>query len=152
MYEAARKWLASIGSDQWAANTPERIRPKIVYSVQRRECFVAVVEGTIVGTVTIDDAADPEFWSPEESSDKALYLHRMVVAESARRKSVGQAMLKMATTLAASRGCRWLRLDAWRTNTKLHRYYEDQGFAHVRTVDLSHRGSGALFQTPVHQS
>jgi hypothetical protein len=31
-------------------------------------------------------------------------------------------------------------------NIKLHLYYEDQGFHHVRTLDLHDYPSGALFQ------
>jgi hypothetical protein len=42
----------------------------------------------------------------------------------------------------------WLRVDAWKTNPDLGRYYESQSFAHVRTVDLPHRRSGALYQRP----
>jgi GNAT superfamily N-acetyltransferase len=61
---------------------------------------------------------------------------------------IGGRLLDWAGDLAASAGRRWLRLDAWKGNTALHRYYERHGFTHVRTVDLWHRGSGSLFQRP----
>ncbi|MEU5725052.1 GNAT family N-acetyltransferase [Micromonospora sp. NPDC047738] len=63
-------------------------------------------------------------------------------------RNIGGALLDWAARVAASRGCRWLRLDAWRTNEALHRYYERQGFSPIRVVELAHRGSGALFQRP----
>ena len=34
----------------------------------------------------------------------------------------------------------------WTDNIGLHRYYEQRGFVHVRTLDLSNYPSGALFQ------
>ena len=34
----------------------------------------------------------------------------------------------------------------WTDNVGLHRYYEQRGFRHVRTLDLSDYPSGALFQ------
>ena len=40
----------------------------------------------------------------------------------------------------------WLRLDAWTTNPRLHAYYIDKGFRHVRTVES--RVSSACFQRP----
>jgi GNAT superfamily N-acetyltransferase len=73
----------------------------------------------------------------------------MVVDRLAAGQGVGGQLLDWAERLAASRGCTWLRLDAWRTNAPLHAYYQRQGFDPVRVVDLSHRGSGALFQRRV---
>ena len=58
-------------------------------------------------------------------------------------------MLDWAADLAAGRGLTWLRLDAWRTSDRLHAYYRRHGFTHMRTVDLPHRGSGAIFQRRV---
>ena len=34
----------------------------------------------------------------------------------------------------------------WTDNICLHRYYQERGFRHVRTLDLSDYPSGALFQ------
>ena len=40
------------------------------------------------------------------------------------------------------------RIDVWTDNIGLHRYYENRGFKHVRTLDLADYPSGALFQRP----
>jgi hypothetical protein len=40
-----------------------------------------------------------------------------------------------------------VRIDVWTDNVGLHRYYEQRGFKHVRTLDLDYP-SGALFQRP----
>lgn len=149
MYQATQRWLAEKGSDQWATNTKEKVRNRITSSIARGECYVAVDGDTPVGMITVDGYADPEFWHPADKPDDALYLHRMVVDRSAAGKNVGRMLLDWAERIAASRGKPLLRLDAWRTNTALHAYYRGQGFDAVRVVDLSHRGSGALFERRV---
>jgi hypothetical protein len=63
-------------------------------------------------------------------------------------KQLDQAFLAFVDRLATAAGARWIRLDAWKDNRALHDYYLRSGFQHVRTVNFSHRGSGALFQRP----
>jgi GNAT superfamily N-acetyltransferase len=98
------------------------------------------------GTITVDDCADEEFWRPEDDPDDALYLHRMVTTREVAGREIGSALLDWASCRAAALRKRWVRLDAWRSNPGLQRYYADRGFEHVRTVQLPHRHSGALFQ------
>lgn len=149
LYEAAQRWLKEQGSDQWSNNSRDKMRPRFMRSIHQGECYVAEDDGTLVGMVTVDDFADPEFWRPEDRPAAALYVHRMVVDRNRSGQNIGGALLDWAAKVAASKGRRWLRLDAWRTNDALHRYYERQGFIPVRVVELAHRGSGALFQRPV---
>jgi hypothetical protein len=40
----------------------------------------------------------------------------------------------------------WVRIDTWRTNTRLHAYYERLGFKRLRTEVPPHRRSGWLAQ------
>ena len=47
---------------------------------------------------------------------------------------------------AARRQLPWLRLDCNKANEQLQAYYQRQAFTYLRTVDLPHRVSGALFQ------
>ena len=148
-FQEAQRWLAERGSDQWAVNTPERTRAKLTHSIRHDECYVAELDGEPIGMMTLDEFADPEFWRPEDQPDDALYLHRMVVDRSAAGNNIGGKLLDWAESVASTKGKRWLRLDAWRTNAPLHAYYKGQGFDPVRVVNLSHRGSGALFQRHV---
>ncbi len=115
------------------------------------ECYVAQKNAdAIIGMITVDEFADPEFWQAEDAPNSALYVHRMVIDRSASGRNVGGQLLDKAEELAASKGKSRLRLDAWRTNEKLHAYYMKQGFTLVRIVELGHRGSGALFERRVH--
>ncbi len=139
----ASTWLASRGIDQWQY-PPHRDR--ITGALERGDCFLAFVDGHPVATIQVDTFADSEFWEPADRPDSALYVHRMAVSRSSAGMGVGSALLDWATERAVTAGKAWLRLDAWKDNPGLHRYYEGEGFNLLRIVDLPHRKSGALFQ------
>lgn len=141
----AGEWLGQRGLDQW--QYPPR-RERIRAGVDAGHVYVVEALGRAMATLTLDDHADPEFWTASDDPDDALYVHRLAVARAASGHELGSALLDWAGRQAQAAGRRWLRLDAWRTNPDLHRYYLDRGFHHIRTVELAHRGSGALFQRP----
>ncbi|MFE9613146.1 GNAT family N-acetyltransferase [Streptomyces sp. NPDC006012] len=143
LWKQAGDWLREREIDQWQYEPRvDRIRRNI----EAGECFLVLDDGVAVATLTLDAFADPDFWTPEESAEEALYLHRMVVRRDASGEELGSAMLDWASTRAQARGARWLRLDAWRTNQGLLDYYSARGFDLVRTVTAEGRQSGALFQ------
>jgi ribosomal protein S18 acetylase RimI-like enzyme len=146
LYRDARAWLAAKGTDQWQNPVPER---RIAQNIDQGTCWVLIDDGDVIGTVTVDDFADPDFWTEDDNPDDALYVHRSIVRRDHAGQGLGTELLDHASRLAADAGKRWLRLDAWRTNPELISYYKDQGFTHVRTVWPEDRRSGALFQRPV---
>jgi GNAT superfamily N-acetyltransferase len=139
------EWLASRGIDQWQF-PPHRDR--ITSALHRGEVFLAEVEGRPIATLQVDDHADPEFWTEEDEPGDALYVHRMAVTRECAGAGIGSTLLDWASERAAGAGKSWLRLDAWKDNSDLHRYYHSHGFTLIRVTDLPHRGSGALFQRP----
>ncbi len=142
MWIRSAAWLRSKGSDQW--QYPVKIE-NIEAAVATGACWLAYREAEPIGTITLDSNAEPQYWPPEDEPDNALYVHRMVVEETGRGEEIGSALLDWAGEQAEASGRRWLRLDAWRSNQALHRYYQDRGFELVRIVpDPS--GSGACFQ------
>ncbi|WP_179166811.1 GNAT family N-acetyltransferase [Streptomyces sp. CB03238] len=145
MWDEAAGWLKSKGVDQWQypAN-----KDKIAQDIDHLHAYVAGRGADYLGTITVDTFADPEFWLPDDAPDSALYAHRIIVRPTADVAELGTALLDWASEKAAQFNKAWLRVDAWKTNAKLGRYYESQGFEHVRTVDLPHRRSGALYQRP----
>ncbi|MGI5481957.1 GNAT family N-acetyltransferase [Streptomyces lavendofoliae] len=143
MWDEAAEWLKAQGVNQWQypAN-----KEKIARDIDLVHAYVARRHGEYLGTITVDEFADPEFWSPSDVPGSALYAHRMIVRRAVETPALGTALLNWASEKAALLGKTWLRVDAWKTNAKLGSYYESQGFEHVRTVDLPHRKSGALYQ------
>jgi GNAT superfamily N-acetyltransferase len=161
LWTEAATWLASRGIDQW--QYPPHL-DRIERSIAAGECWLAVNEhddaadvhddaanqhGRSVGTITVDRHADPDFWTPADQPDAALYAHRMVVRRDYAGAGLGHLMLDHAGGLARDAGKRWLRLDAWRDNPGLHDYYLRLGFRLVRVVEVEGRRSGALFQREV---
>lgn len=145
LIKGAVAWLAELGSDQWQG--PQfGDADRIVITLGDGSTWVVESGTEIVATVSLDEAADPEFWTEADDPSSALYLHRMVVARSHAREHLGSSIIDWASRQAAARSKRWLRLDAWSSNSGLHAYYERQGFTNVRTLRYTHRGSGALFQ------
>jgi len=141
MWTRAAAWLGARGLDQW--QYPVRVCA-IRESAQAGTCWLAERDGQPVGTITLNTVADQRFWWPEDDPASALYVHRMV-AES-RGTGLGTILLEWAAGQAREQGRAWLRLDAWRTNLALHRYYLDRGFQFVRLVAVPGACSGACFQ------
>ena len=93
-------------------------------------------------------APDRSFWAEDpDVLGSAWYVGRFMTAASG--YGYGSTLLRHLAACAAADGRAFLRLDCWKTNTGLHRYYLGEGFTHVRTVDVPGRFSGALFQRPV---
>jgi GNAT superfamily N-acetyltransferase len=156
LYRDAQQWLRGKGLDQWSARDGdhdddglhERVKAGIVRAVKHDECWVVTDGDRLMGSITVDERADPEFWRMDDAPSSALYIHRMMVANEAHGQGVGSILLDIADGAAHKAGKPFLRLDAWRNNPALHAYYVRQGFNHVRTVRLDHRPSGALFERP----
>ena len=147
MRQDASDWLAKQGINQWASAwpTPEAQSERILSSIRAGETWmVRDDDGATAATVALDSFSDPKLWTPEEQQQPSMYLHRLIV----RRKSsgLGTDVIEWACKRAGELGNDWVRIDVWTDNVGLHRYYEQRGFRHVRTLDLSDYPSGALFQ------
>lgn len=142
----AARWLHDgMGLDQWPDRFPTE---RLAEAIDQQSTYVVLDKGKAVGTVTLDESPDKEFWSHRECLQSSLYVSRLAIDRSYR--GLGSRILDWAGTQAAERDDGWLRLDAWKTNAGLRNYYVGQEFEHVRTVDLPHRRSGALFQRPAY--
>ena len=144
LWNGAAAWLRERDQDQWQ------------YAVRLDNIEAAIAAGTCwliehhprhaVATVTLDTFADPRLWLPEDQPQTGRYVHRLVRHRQARIPHLGSAILDWASVRAAEDGARWLRLDAWTTNTRLHKYYLEHDFQLVRTVHAHDVNSGALFE------
>jgi hypothetical protein len=140
--EAAERVHAR-GLDQWPHGfDADRIGP---YVALAEMWLVRDTGGRAVATVRVTADADPDFWGASEAAELALYVSKLARVPDA-APGTGELLLRWVTDHAASLGYTWVRLDAWRTNTGLHEYYRARGWDVVRTVQLPHRRSGALFQ------
>lgn len=139
-------WLARRGYDQWNDDGLSRAEftDRVHTSVQAGETWLAIVGCIPAGTIAVDERTDDGLWTPSELRESVI-VHRMIANPThPNPRGVGVALLDVADEVARVRRKRWVRLDAWTSNHDLHRYYERQGFTHVRTA--GGRPSGALFQ------
>jgi len=144
LLDDAGTWMRSRGiTDQWPRRFP---LSDLARRVDRGELHIAYDDDTPIGTFALDNKADPEFWHDDPDGTRAGYLHRLTVARHHAGQGIGAKLIDHAADLAADSGRPWLRLDCAKNNTRLHAYYTNLGFTHVRTVDVAHRKSGALFQ------
>ncbi|GAA3162326.1 hypothetical protein GCM10010466_61600 [Planomonospora alba] len=139
-------WLHRQGVRQWPAGgfPAERLVPLI----ERGDMYLLDGAAGPVATMALDGDADPEFWTAQDEPGSALYVHKLAVARDHAGRGLGEALLDWAGLRVLAAGRRWLRLDCAKGNPRLQEYYRRQRFTHLRTVDLPHRASGALFQRP----
>lgn len=138
-------WLAQRGSDQWSTRR-DQVHSRMTQRVRDGETVVLVTPRTerVLATMSISTTPDPDFWTAAEQQVPALYISRLATAMSGAR-GTGALLLRWSIRHAGQLGLVDVRLDAWKTATGLHRYYVRNGWTYLRTVDLPHRWSGALF-------
>jgi GNAT superfamily N-acetyltransferase len=140
-------WLRARGSDQWS--TWETWGAKIPPALERGHVWLLLDGNDPIGTVTVEFQGDRDFWTEEECTEPAAYLSKLAVRLDYAGHELGALLTDWASDYAYRRGCRYVRLDAWKTNDQLHAYYASRGWKYVRTVENPGRNSGALFQVPV---
>lgn len=136
-------WLRGRGMDQW---NHRDLSPDVRTAVEAGLCWLLLDGETPVATVTLATTADPDFWTPEEIAQPALYVSKAATALTHQGQGLGRLLLHTAATYAHGLGIRRLRWDVWKTNTALQQHYLEAGATYLRTVDLPHRFSGALFE------
>jgi len=150
MRAEASEWLGRLGTDQWSRPFPdeESQTARLLAGILAGETWMVRDGGDTVATITVNDYANPLLWTDSERAEPSRYVHKMTVRRSQAGTGLGGQLLDWAGDRAAAEGAKWLRLDAWTTNTALHAYYLRQGFESVRIVVRPDYPSGALFQRP----
>jgi ribosomal protein S18 acetylase RimI-like enzyme len=90
--------------------------------------FVQNTQQETIGMVRILEQ-DLMYWG--EQSQKAKYIHSLVVKEKHNGNGIGALILYKIANDAKEKHCKYLRLDADSKNPKLCKYYEKQGFKKV---------------------
>jgi GNAT superfamily N-acetyltransferase len=149
-------WLAERGEDQWQVPWPRWAvsgavlagQTWMVWDGDTPAASITLTAGVDLDTVWKSDKhLDPDaLWLPSDDPGNALYVSKLMVPMAYAGTGLGAELLEWAGGRAYAAELLWLRLDAWTTNTGLHRWYQNLGFHHVRTV--AHRTSGACFQRP----
>lgn len=149
--EEAAAWLSQLGTDQWQRPYPA---DKLLETIQAGTVFMVQDSDTTAATITVTLEAEAGLWTDEELREPSVFINKLTVARTHAGQNVGGRLLDWAGDRAFRLGAKWLRLDAWTTNSRLQEYYLRQGFKHVRTmlegvaVNGGPRVSGWLAQRP----
>jgi len=142
----AEDWLKAAGIEQW---TKSAYGARVIEGwIGAGSTFVVSTDdGEIIGSLSLDKG-DPDFWTLEELKAPALYLYKFIIRSDHRGNGLGDVLLDWSCYRTELAGDLWLRLDCWRDNAGLHKYYLDRGFQHLTTRTHPVRMSGALFERP----
>jgi GNAT superfamily N-acetyltransferase len=116
--------VTQLGYEAAPHEVSERLARLLVRPAQR--FIVAERDGRLLGWVHVEVA---------EFIDSAPYAHiaGLVVDRSYRRQGIGAALMAEAEAFAREHGCAVVRLRSSATRTRAHRFYEDLGYANVKT-------------------
>ena len=145
LIEEASRWLKVRGQDQWAVPWPNRVErdARVLKGLANRKTVIVRQGDTAVATVTIANWHNPKVWVNEPSctadlSERAVYLHRLITARKYAGHGLGESLINWAEKRARAKyRAQWTRIDVWKTNTDLHRYYEKLGFRVLRGMPRS---------------
>jgi GNAT superfamily N-acetyltransferase len=151
LVRSAAEWLRGDNDvDQWAQPWPgqQDRSQRIRRDLDEGKTWLLRDNGVAVATITADPQ-DSRFWPVERQHEPAVYVRRLVVRRDYAGRRLGAALMDWAG-LRALRcyAAQWIRADVWRTNKKLHSYYEAQGFVSCGLCNDPDYPSGALFQKP----
>jgi hypothetical protein len=146
LLDARIHWLRTRGSDQWS--TGSTFRTRLTNNIERGETWLLEDNGEAIATITLGTEGDPDFWTPDELRERAIYVSKMASKIERQGEGLGALMIRWTQDRAAKLNLDTVRWDAWRTNPQLQDYYRSIGAHYVRTVDVADRWSGALFQVP----
>lgn len=142
--DEAGEWLATKGTDQYRGGLDmAQVHANIDHDFDTYPFVGWEIDGRVVAMMALIDP-ETEFWTSEELAEPQTYISRFFVVEHG--QAYGSALLDAVIERARREHKRWIRLNCWSTNTRLHEYYIGQGFEHVRTCNVPRRMSGALFQ------
>ncbi|MGW1036846.1 GNAT family N-acetyltransferase [Streptomyces antibioticus] len=129
--EEAAAWLSHRGTDQWQRPYPA---DKLLATIEAGVVFMVRDGDATAATITLTPEAEEGLWTEEELQEPSLFINKLTVARTHAGQNLGGRLLDWAGDRAYRAGAKWLRLDAWTTNTALQAYYLRQGFEHIRTV------------------
>jgi ribosomal protein S18 acetylase RimI-like enzyme len=149
----ASQWLRYQGTSQWAAPWPDENgrNENIRRAIGAGRTWLLWDEDQPAATLTASPN-DHQIWPEQHRHERAVYVRRLTVSRRYSGVGLGGQLLDWAG-LRASRQyrARWIRVDVWTDNIRLHRYYIGQGFARSGTSPIEGYPSSALFQKPVDQ-
>jgi GNAT superfamily N-acetyltransferase len=148
----ASRWLGTKNTDQWAVPWPDENgrNTNIKRAIRAGRTWIVLDNESRPAATLTTSPNHHGIWPEDSGHEPAVYVRRITVSRRHAGKRLGSQLLDWAGLRASSDyGARWVRVDVWTTNTKLHQYYRDQGFEPCGRCPIPDYPSAALFQKPV---
>lgn len=135
-------WLVAQGrTGQWGTQ-PWTAQPNLVEKmagrIERGEARVAVLDGEVVGVLSVSDTSMP-YVAPAEEPE--LYVNLLATDRRHKGRDLGGALLREALAEARRRGVGLVRVDCYAGDDgKLPAFYRGQGFAEVGPFGVKRDG------------
>ncbi len=136
VFQAAAEKIHKMQIDHWQywRQPPEEKIDWVKKGLSQNEYFfIYNTAQQQIGMVRIIDK-DFMYWGKQ--TEKAKYVHSLVVNEEFNGQGLGQLILEHIAEEAKAESCQYLRLDADSKNPKLCSYYAKLGFEQVGSVTL----------------
>lgn len=140
--EDGRASLKALGIDQWQSGYPNRAA--IEQDVKNGCSYVAECDGVIVGTIMAGFEGEPIYddingaWLTESTAAQPTYAvaHRVAVARDATGAGVASFLVAQVEELAATRGCKSVRIDTHHGNAPMRGMLQKNGYTECGVVLL----------------
>ena len=150
----AQNWFASQGIDQWQDGYPTRdiIENDIIQGYN----YIVEHNGIMIATSSIAFDGEPTYstiykgaWPND--NDYAV-IHRIMVANSMKRKGIAREILAFAEGLCARRGLVDIRIDTHRDNVAMRNMLKRLGYSHCGRITLTSGASREAYHKSVSTS
>ncbi len=116
------------------------VRENALHGLELDCLFVARQNDKIVGSVILshepENGYESAAWQVEESYDRIIVIHTLVVHPDYLKLGIGRLLLGFAEEYGTRIDCKAVRLDVNYKNTPAINLYESYGYKYIDTVDL----------------
>lgn len=132
-WAAALAYQASAQLPPWSPYPEEKINDEIAAGLH----FSAFMPDNVLAGFFSVALADAPIWGSKEKGD-AIYIHRMCVNPACKGNNLAASVLTWAYGYVSGSGQRFVRMDTWRDNPRLIKYYAACGFRHIGNRQMGH--------------
>lgn len=136
--QQAKDQMKRLGSCQWNENYPAR--ENIITDIDNDEGYVFEKAGTVVayGVISFKEEDVYRQINTWTTDDNYLVVHRLAVADEAKRQGLGKRFMLKAEDVARQRGVNFFRVDTKYDNNYMLSIFKSLGF--VYKGDVVYRG------------
>lgn len=135
MINAAKKYLADCGVDQWQTGYPDEAC--ILQDIHDGTGFFAEEDGQKLGYLCMDFGGEPAYdhlkgeWGTEEPY---VVVHRMAFSSDARGKGMSSAVFRLVEEYSRKKDIHSFRVDTDEDNHRMKHILDKNGFTYRGTI------------------